>query len=194
MEVAYVFGTMGSTPRRILVGKWLPYINASLARLEASTPETWGNGQEYWDDYALGHFLRGVAQAVARHQPAVASARARERQPGEPSDEELDAGAEADFKRVVEAAPNVRLDHYILFHNHYELGRLYAKRGDAANARANFEVVMNNKLPQPNMHAGKNGGKYSLEGALQIKTHAAMSDLKENGSQSVSTHGKNKKK
>lgn len=49
MELAYVFGSLGHTPRRVLISKWLPHINAELARLEASTPETWGNGDQYWD-------------------------------------------------------------------------------------------------------------------------------------------------
>lgn len=177
MELAYVFGSLGRAPRRILIGKWLPRINAELAKLEESTPETWGSGEEYWDDFVLGHFLRAVVHFTARYQPSEASESARAKAPGEPSDDALDAWAEADFKTVIENAPRVKLDHYILFHNHYELGRLYARRGDATNAMLNFNVVMNNKLPVANSHVGK--GKYSLEGALQIKTHAAIQALQE---------------
>lgn len=194
MELAYVFGSLGHTPRRVLVDKWLPHINAELARLEASTPEAWGNGDRYWDgecaveqlkertkqltpDYVLGHFLRACVQFVAAYQPPEATARSLVPQPGDPGAEALDAASEADFKAVIEASPRVKLDHYILFHNHYEFGRLYARRGDAVNAQAQFDVVMANKLPVANSHIGK--GKYSLEGALQIKTHAAMSALRE---------------
>lgn len=179
MELAYVFGALAMCPRRVLLSKWLPHINAELAKLEASTPETWGNGTEYWDDYALGHFLRGMVQFIARYPPPDADPSSLTPQAGDPTDAELDAGAERDFKLVVEHAPEVRLDHYLLFHNHYELGRLYARRGDKANAQANFNVVMNNKLPVPNTHAGNNKGKYSLEGALQLKTHAAVQSLHE---------------
>lgn len=177
MELAYVFGSLYRTPRRILLGRWLPRINADLAQLESSTPEEWGNGDEYWDDFALGHFLRGMVYSTARYQPPEASANACAKAPGEPSDDELDAWAEVDYKLVIENAPKVLLDHYILFHNHYELGRLYARRGDATNAMVNFNVVMHNKLPVANTHVGK--GKYSLEGALQIKTHAAIQALQE---------------
>jgi hypothetical protein len=49
MELAYAFDSLGTTPRRILLSKWLPHINSELARLEASTPENWGDGTEYWD-------------------------------------------------------------------------------------------------------------------------------------------------
>jgi hypothetical protein len=131
-----------------------------------------------------------MVQTVARYQPAEASPNAHGDEAGHPSDEELDTGAEADFKLVIAAAPNVRLDHHLAYHNHYELGRLYAKRGDVANARLNFEVVMNNKLPQPNLHSGTKAGKYSLEGALQIKTHSAMQGLKEGGSKGSVKSGK----
>jgi len=130
-----------------------------------------------------------MVKFVARYQPPEASPNAR----GVDviSDDELDAEAEADFKKCIEAAPNVRLDHWVLYHNHYELGRLYAKRGDLVNAKINFEVVTNTKLPQPNLHTGKNAGKYSLEGALQIKTHTALADLKDsrNGSPGVNGNG-----
>ncbi|BEI96809.1 hypothetical protein CcaverHIS631_0203980 [Cutaneotrichosporon cavernicola] len=177
MELAYVFGCLGHTPRRMLVSKWLPHLNAEIARLEASTPEEWGNGQQYWDDYALGHFLRGCVQFTAAYQPPEATASALAPQAGDPGTAALDSGAEADFQAVVDVAPKIRLDHHILFHNHYEFGRLYSRRGDAPNAQFHFDVVMHNKLPAGNSHIGK--GKYSLEGALQIKTHAAMSALHE---------------
>lgn len=175
MELGYVFGSLGATPRRLLLSKWLPRINEELAALEASTPETWGNGTGYWDDYALGHFLRALVQSHACYQPKDASENARQRLPGQPTDEELDAGAERDFRAVIENAPKVELDHYILFHNHYEFGRFFARRGDTANAKAQFDIVASGKLPVPNPHIGK--GKYSLEGALQLKNHAAAQAL-----------------
>jgi hypothetical protein len=38
---------------------------------------------------------------------------------------------------------DAQLDHYILYHNHFELGKLYARRGDTANAQKQFDHVMN---------------------------------------------------
>lgn len=49
MELAYVFGALSHTPRRDLLGKHLPRIDAQLATLDASTPEDYGTGAEYWD-------------------------------------------------------------------------------------------------------------------------------------------------
>jgi len=88
------------------------------------------------------------------------------------------------------------LDHYIVYHCHYELGRLYAWRGNHAEARKNFDVVMSGelrsvtnreislkrylgKLLEVNHNEKKAQGKYSLEGALLLKTHAALQGLKE---------------
>ena len=101
-------------------------------------------------DYCLGHFLRGYVQSSARYQPSSATPAARV----VGDDEKIDHGAEADFQAVIRHGPDVevservgpglslQLDHYILYHCHYELGRLYARRGDKIKARYNFDVVM----------------------------------------------------
>ena len=39
-------------------------------------------------------------------------------------------------------ADRAQLDHYIIYHCHYELGRLYAQRGSFAEAKKNFDVIM----------------------------------------------------
>lgn len=57
----------------------LPEIDGALARLKAHEhdPQTYENGQAYWDDYALVHFLEGVcmryiAYAVIVHDLSCA--------------------------------------------------------------------------------------------------------------------------
>jgi len=47
--LAYVFGALSHTPRRELLGKHLPRIDKMLKKLDDTTPETYGNGKEYWD-------------------------------------------------------------------------------------------------------------------------------------------------
>ncbi|ORY33728.1 hypothetical protein BCR39DRAFT_518906 [Naematelia encephala] len=180
LELSYVFGALSHTPRRALLGIILPRIDRALDKLQKTTPEEYGlrKGTEYWDDYCLGHFLRGVVQFVARYQPPEAAESAKVPGPGEPSDDEIDHGAEADFQAVLRHGPQVQLDHYILYHCHYELGRLYARRGDVKQARVNFDAVMSGKLLEVNPHEKKASGKYSLEGALLLKTHAALQGLK----------------
>ncbi|WVQ98662.1 hypothetical protein IAU59_005793 [Kwoniella sp. CBS 9459] len=179
MELAYVFGSLLNTPRRSLLDDWLPKVNSALKKLDEVEPAQYGNGNEYWDDYCLGHFLRGMVQSVARYQNVEAAPEATRKAEGDPSDQVLDEGAEKDYRAVIRHSPEVQLDHYILFHNYYELGRLYARRGDDEQAKECFEVVMSGKLPEHNAYMAKAHGKYSLEGALLLKTHAALSAIKD---------------
>ncbi|WVF72267.1 hypothetical protein IAT40_007079 [Kwoniella sp. CBS 6097] len=179
MELAYVFGSLLNTPRRSLLDDWLPKVNAALKKLDEVEPAQYGNGNEYWDDYCLGHFLRGMVRSVARYQNLEAAPEATRKAEGDPSDQALDEGAEKDYRAVIRHSPEVQLDHYILFHNYYELGRLYARRGDDEQAKECFEVVMSGKLPEHNAYMAKAHGKYSLEGALLLKTHAALQSIKD---------------
>lgn len=125
MELAYVFGSLSHTPRGSLLHTLLPRIDKMLATLEGVEPAEYGNGHEYWDgtssqitfragqwlmiDYTLGHFLRGVVQFTARYQPPEATDEAKAASEGEPSNEEIDAGAEKDFLLVLEHAPKVEV-------------------------------------------------------------------------------------
>ncbi|WRT67062.1 uncharacterized protein IL334_004028 [Kwoniella shivajii] len=177
MELAYVFGSLSNTPRRSLIDEWLPRINRVLGKLDETDPEIYGSA--YWDDYCLGHFLKGMCQFISRYQPPDAAPEAVKKSASDPSDDELDEGAEKEFKAVIRHGPEVQLDHHIIFHCYYELGRLYARRGDDEQAKYHFEVVMAGKLPDHNPYMAKANGKYSLEGALLLKTHAALSAVKE---------------
>ena len=109
MELAYVFGALGHTPRHALLSKTVPRIDKMLAKLEASSPEKYGNGHQYWDDYCLGHFLRGVANFAARYQPLEAVPAAKAPSPGEPSDADIDAAAERDMLLCIEHSPKVQV-------------------------------------------------------------------------------------
>ncbi|WVQ78032.1 hypothetical protein IAT38_000113 [Cryptococcus sp. DSM 104549] len=190
LELAYVFGSLSNTPRRALLDVWMPRIDKMLVRLDVG-PEAYGTGEgkEFWDDYCLGHFLRGMAQFIARYQPVDAAPETKVVLPTDPSEDELDRGAEKDFKAVIRHGPDVQLDHYILFHCYYEMGRLYARRGDDEQAKYHFEVVMSGKLPDHNPYMAKAAGKYSLEGALLLKTHAGLSAVKEREKESGHGHG-----
>ncbi|WVO12808.1 hypothetical protein L204_100416 [Cryptococcus depauperatus] len=176
IELAYVFGAFNSTPRRNLLDTFLPRINKMLEKLNVGEEEYSGG---YWDDYVLGHFLRGMCQFMARYQPTDAHQDTKVILDTDPPEDELDQNAEKDFKAVIRHIPDVQLDHWILFHCHYELGRLYTQRKDYTKAKQYFEVVVSGKLPVDNHYMAKTAGKYSLEGALMLKTHAALTGIKE---------------
>ena len=64
LELAYVFGGIAHAPRSVIAEEMLPQARAELVNLEAckNKPETWGNGQGYWDDYCLCRFLEAVCE------------------------------------------------------------------------------------------------------------------------------------
>jgi hypothetical protein len=74
-------------------------------------------------------------------------------------------------------ADRSQLDHYIIYHCHFELGKLYAARGDDTNARKNFETVMSGELASVDS---------CLDGMLtpQVKSQRASSTRKP----TVNTH------
>lgn len=49
VELAYVFGSLSHTPRKVLLHQHLPRIDRMLGKLEGVAPEEYGNGHEYWD-------------------------------------------------------------------------------------------------------------------------------------------------
>lgn len=63
-------------------------------------------------DFCLGHFLRGVCKAIARYQPPHADEEAKAVQPEDPSDAELDEGAEKDLLAVIKHSPDVEVSYY----------------------------------------------------------------------------------
>ncbi|KAG6915424.1 hypothetical protein DXG01_011573 [Tephrocybe rancida] len=127
-----------------------------------------GGVGEYWDDLCLARFLEGVClrfiaypdpDAVLHPEEVVDIPRA-----------EAEAGAEEAFRAVFEYGPKIELDHHIVYHAHYELGRLLACQGDLVGARTEFELVLSGKI--------QHGGTSALYlNALHIRAHAALDAL-----------------
>ncbi|KAL1743719.1 hypothetical protein HDZ31DRAFT_83230 [Schizophyllum fasciatum] len=199
LEAAYIWLSIGHAPRHVLTGRMLPTVWAQLEKLgvaragraggavadktggavadrtgglpDDKAAESYGSG--YWDDFALSRFLEGVClRYIAFPDPDAL------RDPEEPTGPAMpDAGAHAAaaFQQVFEFGPRIELDHHIVYHAHYEYGRLLACQGDKAGAHAQFELVLSGKPLEVNAAGRK--GKYSLENALMMRTHAAMEAL-----------------
>jgi len=86
----------------------------------------------------------------------------------------LDAAsrAKAAFKTVFINGPKIELDHHLVYHSHYELGRLLSREGDDEGARKQFDLVLSGKALEVNKK-----GKYSMEQALHMRTHGAIDAL-----------------
>ncbi|KAI6104952.1 hypothetical protein EDD16DRAFT_242267 [Pisolithus croceorrhizus] len=209
MELAYVFSALSHAPQKVVLEKMIPSVREALEELgleeagggsseklisngpiesdrkrsdgeeERSTKA--GNGTVksaqvgYWDNVCLARFLEGVCwRYVAYPDPdadldentkllvAIDDARRR---------------AELAFKAVFEHGPKIELDHYLVYYAHFEYGRLLARSGKKDEARTHFDLVLSGKTAEVNPAGRK--GKYSLENALYVRTHAAVDALKQ---------------
>ncbi|KAF8801787.1 hypothetical protein BYT27DRAFT_7197766 [Phlegmacium glaucopus] len=176
LELAYIFHAIAHAPRSVIVNKMLPEVESLLTQLNKSKDDIIGyvGGREsYWDDYCLGMFLKGVCMRYVAYPDPEA-----ELDPQEivtiPQDEASKV-AEESFRSGLEHGSGIELDHYLIYYTHYELGRLLACQGKTESAEHEFELVLSGK-PLEAAASGRKG-KYSMENALHMKTHAAMDAL-----------------
>ncbi|KAJ8085866.1 hypothetical protein PM082_004685 [Marasmius tenuissimus] len=179
LEIAYIFLGIAHAPRRVVCEKMLPDVRSVLSKLEACKgdpkkyKENGGAGVGYWDDYCLAKFLEGVClRFVAYPDPDA------ELEPDKElsvSKEEAEKGATEAFKFVFEHGPSIELDHHLVYHAHYEYGRLLVCQGDVEGGKKQYELILSGKY----LEVGPSGrkGRYSMENALNMRTHAAMEDL-----------------
>ncbi|TFK24134.1 hypothetical protein FA15DRAFT_704788 [Coprinopsis marcescibilis] len=176
LELSYIFQGITHAPRKVIVDKMLPEIaklDAKLAAFRDNQKAYEGGSGGYWDDLCLARFLEGVCLRYVAYPDADA-----EYDPEEVlgiSKEEAGKKAEQSFRAVFEHGPLIEYDHHIVYHAHYELGRLLACQGKTDDARREFELVISGK----HLEVGASGkkGKYSLENALHVRTHAANDAL-----------------
>lgn len=132
-------------------------------------------GKAYWDDFVLARFLEGVClRYVAYPDPDAIIDVDAEQEHGIDVPDAADK-ARAAFADVFKYGPEVVLDHHLVYHAHYELGRLLACLGDTDEARRQFDLVLSGKYLEVNAAGRK--GRYSMEKALMMRTHAAMEAL-----------------
>ncbi|KAG6828152.1 hypothetical protein H0H92_009003 [Tricholoma furcatifolium] len=169
----------------------LPKSNGSASHGKTGsrvTPETYlGGGQAstYYDDLCLARFLEGVCWRFVAYPD-------RDAVPESDSNSESDSGsqstvneeistadaetrAEEAFRAVFHYGPRIELDHYLVYHAHFEYGSLLACQGDTDGARREFELVLSGKPLEVNAAGRK--GKYSMENRLHIRAHAALDAL-----------------
>ncbi|KAF9555191.1 hypothetical protein CPC08DRAFT_737445 [Agrocybe pediades] len=144
-------------------------------------------GKGYWDDYCLAMFLRGVCLRYVAYPDPDAELDPKDEVKDTPLSKEIaERESEASFRAVFEHGPKIELDHHLVYHAHYELGRLLACQIPTCatpslasekkdKAKAEFDLVLSGKY----LEVGSSGkkGKYSMENALHMRTHAAVDVL-----------------
>lgn len=48
-----------------------------------------------------------------------------------------------------QAGPQIQLDHFLIWHSHYELGHLYERMGQLPDALRHYEIAASSALPLP---------------------------------------------
>ncbi|KAH6894046.1 hypothetical protein BKA70DRAFT_1320347 [Coprinopsis sp. MPI-PUGE-AT-0042] len=177
LELAYIFQAIQHTPANIILAKMMPETDSVLKKLDSfkSNEKGYEGGTGYWDDFCLAQFLRGMCLRYVAYPDPDAVIDENEVLPM--SKAKAEKQAEEAFRLVFEHGPKIELDHHIVYHTHYELGRLLACAGKTDEARQQFELVLSGK----HLEVGPSGkkGKYSLENALHVRTHAANDALHE---------------
>ncbi|GAA5877339.1 hypothetical protein JCM16303_006247 [Sporobolomyces ruberrimus] len=178
VELAYVLNCLGLSPRYVLFERHLDQVSHSLAELhQVKEPASYGQGpDEYWDDYCLAHFLRGVILRFIAHPEAYAIARPEKSQiPIEEADEQ----ALISFNNVLKHGKDISHDHHLIWFTHYELGRLFESKREWSKSREQFEIVMSGKSLEVSTKKGK--GKVSLQNMAVLRSNAGLAMLKEKG-------------
>ncbi|KAK7451747.1 hypothetical protein VKT23_012426 [Stygiomarasmius scandens] len=176
LELAYLFLAIAHAPRKsVQETQMLSEVRRSQAILDKANgdPKKYKGGKGYWDDLCLVKFLEGICMRYIAYPDPDAELDPSE----EPtmSQEEADKASEDAFNAVLKNGPMIELDHYLVYNAHYELGRLYACRGNTDTAKMHFDLVLSGKY----LEVGPSGkkGRYSLENALHLRTHAAVEAL-----------------
>lgn len=173
LEFSYVYHCFTNAPAYSLSDNQLVDISEALQEInQVQDPSEYYSGaDEYWDDYCLAHFLRGVTLRYIAYPEQHAKLEASQ-QPI-PRNEAAQQ-AEISLCNVIESSHRLSLDHYLCYFAHYELGRLYASQGNTSAAREQFDMVMSGKTLEA---TSKGKGKYSMQNMCTLRTNGALTVL-----------------
>jgi len=183
LEFGYNFLAIAHAPQSVISERMLPLIEEHLQKLDAAKDKresyghqdgkTPGDAGQYWDDLALCHFLKGVCLRYMAYPDPDAELDPNETRAMPQT--EAASKAEEVLRRVIADGPKIQLDHYLVYHAHYELGRLLACKGNKEEARKHLDLIFSGKPLE--VSSSNRKGKYSMENALIMRTHAALDAL-----------------
>lgn len=175
LEFAYVYHCLSNAPRYILCDEALVMVSDALADLhDVEDPSQYYSGDEYYDDLCLAHFLRGVCLKFIACPEKHSKVRPKESPIPE---REAAQQAEISFKTVLEHGHQLKLDHWLVYFAHYELGRLYAGTGRDADAKEQLNLV----LSQKTLEDRGRKGKYSLQNMVHLRANGALNAIDGSG-------------
>lgn len=173
IEFSYIYHCLTNAPAYSLSDNQLVEISEALQELNSvqDPSEYYSGADEYWDDYCLAHFLRGVTlRYIAYPEKHAKLVKSKSPIPANEASQQ----AEISLHNVIEASHRLSLDHYLCYFAHYELGRLHANRGDNEEARKEFDLIMSGKVLEAKGHKGS---KYSMQNMCTLRSNGALSVL-----------------
>ncbi|MCO5565320.1 hypothetical protein L7F22_018993 [Adiantum nelumboides] len=173
LEFSYIYHCFTNAPSYSLCDNQLVDISEALQEInQVQDPSEYYSGaDEYWDDYCLAHFLRGVTLRYIAYPEK--HAKLNESENPIPQNEAAEQ-AEISLRNVIESSHRLSLDHYLCYFAHYELGRLYASQGNKSEAREHYDMIMSGKTLEAST---KGKGKYSMQNMCTLRTNGALSVL-----------------
>ncbi|CAO1617399.1 unnamed protein product [Parajaminaea phylloscopi] len=175
IEFSYIYHCLSNAPRYALMDEQLVMISEALTELnEVEDPSQYHSGaDEYWDDFCLAHFLRGVTLKYIAHPEPHAKVDPPE------SDipiAEAEEQALLSFNTVLEHGHKIANDFWYIYFSHYELGRLHANMGNDSEAKRELDLVLSGKmLEDKGNRSGKH--KYSMQNMALLRSNGALNAL-----------------
>lgn len=175
LELACILHAVSRAPRPVIAEQMLPLVDAALVELKRyeGSPEKYGKGSEFWDDWCLARHLEGVCLRYVAY-PAPHAIVDPDEVVSIPQVEAAERACAA-FQSVFENGTKIELDHYVVYFAHFEYGRLLACMGDKEGARVQLDLLLSGKPLEVNAAGRK--GKYSLENELHLRANAALESL-----------------
>lgn len=180
LEFSYIYHCLSNAPRYALLDEQLVMVSDALSELnEVKDPATYHSGaDEYWDDFCLAHFLRGVTLRYIAHPEPHAKVDPPE---SDIPEDEANEQAMLSFKAVLEHGHKIATDHYIIYFSHYELGRLHGNMGDRDDAKRELELVLSGKMLEDKGRR-KGNHKYGMQNMALLRSNGALNALDLGGS------------
>lgn len=175
IEFSYIYHCLSSAPRYALTEEQLVTISEALSELNRiEDPSQYHSGaDEYWDDFCLAQFLRGVTlRYIAHPEPHAKVDPLQSEIPVEEAEEQ----ALLSFNIVLEHAHKIAHDFWYIYFSHYELGRLHASMGKHNEAKRELELVLSGKmLEDKGNRSGKH--KYLMQNMALLRSNGALNAL-----------------
>ncbi|UZJ52370.1 hypothetical protein CBS101457_001690 [Exobasidium rhododendri] len=170
IEFSYIYHCLTNAPRYSLCDNQLGDISEAIQDInEVEDPSQYHSGaDEYWDDYCLAHFLRGVTLRYIAYPEK--HAKVDPEQSPIPVQEAAEQ-AEISLRNVIDSSHRLSLDHYLCYFAHYELGRLRANQGKTEEAKEEFNLILSGKKLLSHK------GKASLANMVLLRSNGALATL-----------------